>query len=152
MVTQQNGRAEKDMEDMLCIYVDRLRHGARENIHDLLPPKMMEVEGDDIVCEEPIEVDIEAYSADGGIVLNVTAKTKIGMPCSVCNTTVPYDIHVRDYYHVLENHELKKAVFNAMPIVREAVLLELPSAVECNDGSCPERENMKKYLKKDNME
>ena len=47
----------------------------------------------------------------------------------------------------IELAELKEEIYNYGPLLREDLILKLPSFVECKDGNCPERENIKKFIK-----
>jgi uncharacterized metal-binding protein YceD (DUF177 family) len=49
-------------------------------------------------------------------------------------------------YHAVPLSEIKGNEFDFREVIRENLLIEVPSFAECN-GRCPEREKLKKYFK-----
>ena len=57
------------------------------------------------------------------------------------------ELKLDSFYHTEALKEIKGAVFDYSKALREALLLELPKFVECNQGKCSERETLAPYLR-----
>jgi len=134
--------------DFFKIYVERLRGARTEVLREELSPDFMDVDDGELVFHEAISVDAKAYIAEDELVLQLSAKTKAKLPCSICNEMAVSDIGVQDYYFVVEIKEIKLPYYDFKETLREAILLEVPSVAECNRGRCPERKVLGKFLKK----
>jgi uncharacterized metal-binding protein YceD (DUF177 family) len=134
------------------IYVDQLRDGHIETIHEILSPDFMEVKEEDLLFQDEINVDGEAYLAEDEVVLHLEIFTKATIPCSICNERVKIDVSIPDFYHAEPLQNIKTGIFNYKEILRESILLETPSFAECHDGKCPKRNEFKKYLKESGRE
>lgn len=138
------------MSDAFKIYLDRLSGGQVEKIEETFDPIFLDVEEEkDLKFEIPIEVSGEAYITDEYLIIHLKVKTSAKMPCSICNEMISVPVFLKNFYHTQPVNELKSAIFDYSPALREAVLLELPKYVECKGGNCPERKNIAQYLKKD---
>jgi uncharacterized metal-binding protein YceD (DUF177 family) len=135
------------MSDCLSIALDRLQDGKREKIKGDFDPSFLQVEEKDLRFEAKVFVDGEAYLADQDLVVHLTAKTFAKMPCAICNEMIDTPIKVENFYHTQELSELKQEYFDVSEQLREALLIELPRYVECNDGKCKERAIISIYLK-----
>jgi uncharacterized metal-binding protein YceD (DUF177 family) len=131
----------------LKVYVDRLRGGHTMNIDETLPPEFMELEDEELSFEEPVHVRGEAYLADEHLVVHLNIDTKAILPCSICNDEVCLPLAIKNIYFTEPLADIKTAIFDVAEQVRETVLLQTPLFTECHDGKCPERENIKKFLK-----
>jgi uncharacterized metal-binding protein YceD (DUF177 family) len=70
------------------------------------------------------------------------------MPCLICNQDVQVKISIPNLYYTEEVAHIKGSVFDYQEVIREAILLEIPYTVECNNGDCPERAAMAEYFAK----
>jgi cytochrome oxidase Cu insertion factor (SCO1/SenC/PrrC family) len=59
---------------------------------------------------------------------------------------VPINIEIDNFYHSEPLSEIKGAIYNFKDLLRETILLEVPSFAEC-EGNCPRRQEVSKYLK-----
>lgn len=134
------------MDDRFCINVDQLRDGSKEVIEESFSPKFLDIEEKDLTFEVPVEVNGEAFIAGTVLIVRLSGRTTALMRCAVCNEKVPYVLIVENFSHSEELSNIKGGIFNFKNIMREAILLELPHAVECHEGNCPERKNIEKYL------
>jgi uncharacterized metal-binding protein YceD (DUF177 family) len=119
-----------------------------ERIDENLPSSFLEIEEDELKFSEAVHVHGEAYLADEHFVLKLTAHAEAFLPCLACNQMTEIPLQVEEFYFSLPIAELTSPIFDYSEALREALLLELPHYVECNEGNCPERENMTVYLKK----
>ena len=69
------------------------------------------------------------------------------LPCSMCNEMIESDLNVDHFYHAVPTEEIECAIFDYQELLREALLIELPQTVECNDGNCPERAKIAPYMR-----
>ncbi len=134
--------------ECLKIYVDRLKEGNSEILNATLPSSILDIQEEELSFKEPVHVSGDAYLADDHLVTNINARTTASLPCSICNEPVSILINVKDHCATEPLSEIRSAIYDLTPEVREALLLQVPQFIECNGGNCPERETMKKYLHK----
>ncbi|EKE08447.1 MAG: hypothetical protein ACD_17C00162G0002 [uncultured bacterium] len=131
------------------ILIDRLKNGAVEKIAQELDSSLLGPDEEDLKFSFPVNVLGEAYLTDDHLIIHLKVETKIFMPCAICNQMVSADLKVDHLYQAIPIEEIPSAVFDYKQLLREALLLELPKTVECNQGKCPERELVEPYLRKD---
>jgi uncharacterized metal-binding protein YceD (DUF177 family) len=135
-------------EETFKIFVDRLADGSRENIELSSEPHFMDLSESELKFPEPVEVEGHAYVSDQSLFLHLSARTSACLPCSICNQMTQVPLEISDYIHVESVAEIKGKVYDFSPVIREALLLELPHTAECDSGKCPERERLKDYFSK----
>lgn len=140
------------MNDEFKIYVDQLRDGEVKAIEEHLPPSFLDIHEDDLAFENEVDVTGEAYLADQELVLHWSIATEAEVACSICNDKVSVPIVIEGAYQSIPLDDIKGAVYDFKDLLREAILLEVPSFVECHEGSCPKRQDFKKYLKQESPE
>jgi len=131
----------------LKIYIDRLKEGQTHSIQESLAPESMDLSDDELQFHEPIEISGEAYLADTHLVIQLHIKTTALLPCSICNDAVPVPIVMKNVYLTESLSDIKGAIYDCKEQVRETILLQAPQFAECNNGKCPERDDIKKFLK-----
>lgn len=134
------------MDDVFKIYVEQLREGQEEKIHETLEPDFLEIDEPELIFDRPVALDGVAYIAERELMMRWEIKTEALIPCSVCNEHVRVPIHVMNFYYSEPLTEIKSGIYNFKELLRETILLEVPSFVECK-GNCPKRKEFKKYLK-----
>ena len=135
------------MNEAFKIYVDQLKDGHSEQISEELDPKFIEVKEEDLAFIDPVHVNGEAYLAEDELVLHLDVDTLATIPCAICNTLVKVPVELKNFYHTVEEAELKSGIYNFKEMLRENVLLSVPLFAECNEGKCPEREVLKKFFR-----
>jgi uncharacterized metal-binding protein YceD (DUF177 family) len=133
----------------LKIFIDRLKDGHIEKFSFQAPSAFLDLNEKDLTCSGLIEIQGEAYIATDHLILKLELSTTISMPCSICNEQTEIKLHVPDFYHAEPLHEIKGAVFDYTECLREDILIQIPQFTECHGGKCPERENIKNFLKKE---
>lgn len=136
----------KSMDDRFKIYVEQLREGHEEKIHEKLQPDFLELGDPELIFDQPVELDGVAYLAERELIMRWEIKTEAKMPCAICNEPVTVPIHLMNFYTSEPLAEIKTGVYNFKDLLRETILLEVPSFVECK-GECPKRKEFKKYMK-----
>jgi uncharacterized metal-binding protein YceD (DUF177 family) len=131
----------------LKIYIDRLKGGHAHPFDEILPPNFLNMEDDEILFKDPVAVKGEAYLADEHLIIHLSIETFAYLPCSICNDLVHMPIRVKNIYLTESLNAIKGAIYNLEEQIRETVLLQTPLFTECNNGNCPEREALKKFLK-----
>ncbi len=132
--------------ESLKIYIDRLREGNSETLNATLPPAILDVQEEELSFPAEVRVSGDVYLADDHLVADLNAQTIDLLPCSICNEPVKILINVRNHYATEPLSDIRSAIYDLTPAVREALLLQVPQFIECNEGNCPERETLKKYL------
>lgn len=135
------------MDDAFKIFVEQLRDGRTETLHEVFPPDFLGVKEKDLFFAKEVTVDGQAYLAEDTLIMHCILKAYAMIPCVICNEPVEIEIVVDNFYHAEILNEIKGDVFNFSSVVRDAILLETPGLAECHQGHCPERKNIKKYLK-----
>lgn len=140
-------KAKFEKGDRFNIYVDRLKNGHIEKIDETFSPELLKVEDSALSFEDSVLVKGEAYNAEDNLILNLNLSTKATMPCKICNELVKVPIELKNVYHTVPLEEIKGAIFSIADLVREDILLETPSFVECGEGQCSHRKEVEKFLK-----
>lgn len=131
----------------LKVYIDRLKEGSAEKFTGQVPSSFLDLGDRELVCTSPITLKGEAYLASDHLIIKLDIKTSFMMPCLVCNEMTHIDVHVPDFTHAEPLSSIPGSIFDISDLIREDILVQLPQFIECNGGSCPEREEIKKYLK-----
>lgn len=137
------------MDDRFKIYIEQLRDGQIEAISESFDPSFLEIQEKELDFSDPISVKGQAYLAEDNLILHLDIDTLCSVPCSICNKLVKVEIHIKGFYHAVPVNEIKSGVYNFTEILRETILLEIPLLAECNQGNCPNRKDIEKYLKKE---
>lgn len=135
--------------DNLKIYIDRLNGGQTQEIDETLAPDFLDISEKELSFKDPVHIKAEVYLADDYLIINLDAETFAWLPCSICNETVRTPITIKNFHLTQPLAEIKTAIFDLVEKAREVILLQTPLFTECNEGKCPERENIKKFLKPD---
>jgi uncharacterized metal-binding protein YceD (DUF177 family) len=137
------------MRNPLKIYVDRLSHERTEKIEETLTPEVVDVDEKDLKFQSPVSLKGKAYIAEDHLVIQLDIGTEALIPCAICNNGVKRQITIKGFYHTEELEKIQGHVYDYTDPLREAILLEVPSYVECLEN-CPERTELKNYLQKGN--
>lgn len=144
MITRDCGC--KVMDDIFKIYVDQLRNGHVEEISEVCPPDFLEINENELHFIAPVRFTGEAYLADINLVIQLAVTAEAVMPCLVCNDMVKVPIHIDPLYHMEPLKDIKTGIFHFKEILRDAIILEVPPYAECEQGHCPHRNEIAKYL------
>lgn len=132
------------MEPELKIYIDRLQGGKEELIDFNLSPSFIDVDEQDLKFNDPVSIKGKAYLVNEHLLIKLQVKTKISIPCTICNKLICMEVQVPEFYHTEEMKEIKGRIYHYANPLREAILLETPPYGECQDG-CPKRKDLEKY-------
>ncbi len=137
------------MSDPFIIYLDRLVQGYQEKIELNEDPMSLDLDVEGVRFEAPVVVQGVAYLVDHELVLKLELEAEALIDCRICGESVAYPIHIPKFYHAEDVSGVGTRLFSIRDIVRDTLLLELPTTIECGEGSesCPERANLAKYLK-----
>ena len=135
------------MNDTFKIYFEQLREGHEEKIDESLNPSFLDINEPDLVFDRPVLLNGVAYLADDELVFHWNIQAEAVVPCTICNESVRVPIDIQNFYYSESIRENKSGVYNYKDLLRETILLEVPSFVECHDGQCPKRREFQKYLK-----
>ena len=133
------------MNPTLKIFIDRLLGGATESIKESLEPDFIDLSESELEFPSRVEVEGKAYLAEEHLIIQLKIETEAILPCSICNTRIKIPLKIGSFYHTEEISGIKGKVYDYTPPLREGILLELPTYVECR-GKCPERAKIEKYL------
>jgi len=141
------------MANPLTIYIDRLKAGATFDISEVVGPECLELqEEDEVSSHAPITISGRAYIAEEFLILTLNIQAELEMPCALCSETFSYPLHLKDVLHEEPIKNIKHGVYNYAPVIREAVLLEIPFYPQCGGKVCLKRKEFEKYLKKETKE
>ena len=135
------------MTEDFKIYIDRLKGGQVQKIEGSFSPSFLEVDEEELQFDQPVIVKGEAYLTDDHLIIHLSAATMAEMPCSVCNKMIKTPLSVGNFYHTEPLTEIPDAIYDFGLALREALLIELPRTVECNNGKCAGRETIAPYLR-----
>ncbi|MBI5346513.1 MAG: hypothetical protein HZB76_05165 [Chlamydiae bacterium] len=131
------------MEDNFKIYIDELQNDNLK-IEKSLSPDFLASSDPELKFVSPVQIVGYACISEDFMILRLQVNSSISMPCSICNEFTSFQVKV-DFCHSEELKNIKN-VFDFQEILRESIMIEIPLFTEC-DGNCPERANIKKYLK-----
>jgi len=134
----------------LTIYIDRLRGGHEHTVEETLSPAFLAIDEEDLQFADPVHIHFQAYLAEDHLVVHLDVDTAATIPCAICNEPVHLPIVLKHHTLTTLLSEIKGAIYDITEEVREAILLQIPLFTECNSGKCPERDNIKKFLSKEN--
>lgn len=137
------------MQNPLKIYVDRLTRERTETIEETLTSELMDVNEKDLKFQSSVKLEGKAYLAEEHLVIQLDIETESLIPCAICNKGLKKKITVKGFYHTEELEKIRGHVYDYTDPLREAILLEVPSYVECLEN-CPKRTDLKNYLQKGN--
>ncbi len=135
----------------LNLYIDRLKEEKVEPINEALPASVLELEEAELQFSGKINIEGRTYLTEDFLVIDLNVNVDAHLPCAICNETLKIPIIVKKEQLTVEQESIKGAIYNYFPKVREAILLEVPSFVEC-EGNCPNRSEIKNYLSEDTRE
>jgi hypothetical protein len=129
------------------ILIDRLKGGQTHKIEELADPAFLGPDEPELFFKTKVSVTGEAYLTDSHLIIHLNASTRISMPCAVCNQIIDVDLKAKNFYHAEPLENIPSAIYNYAEALREALLIELPRTVECNEGKCPERSSLSAYVR-----
>lgn len=139
------------MNEALKIFVDQLRDGHTEKIHETVSSSFLDLDEKDARFDEKVSIDGDAYLADQELILHLDIQAKVFIPCSICNTSVALPVDLSNVYYSIPPEDFKSGVFYMGDLLREAILLETPRFAECNQGKCPQRKELSKYIREEDQ-
>lgn len=129
------------------IYLDRLKDGHVEEINAKIPSDFMEIDDVDLSFPEEVTFSGEAYISEDFLILQLKISTVALLPCLICNEKMNLPVHVDDFALSEKISGYRSQVFDFSNEVRSAIIVKVPQYFECNQGCCPEREAITKFLK-----
>lgn len=135
------------MDDAFKIFVEQLRDGHIEELNETLSPDFLDVHEKELAFPLPIKLKGQAYLAEDNLILKFNVSFDVQLPCVICNQSVICSKSIEGSYHSIPLDEVKTGVYNFRELLREVILLDVPRFAECNEGACPERKEIAKYLK-----
>ncbi|KAF3363293.1 hypothetical protein PHSC3_000184 [Chlamydiales bacterium STE3] len=135
------------LDDSFKIFVEQLRSGNVEQLSEEFTPDFLDLHEKELAFADPVYLKGEAYLAESDLILHLNLSTFAKLPCSICNEWVKVPIKIQNMYYHEPLSAIKSGVFNMLDVLREAILLEVPSFAECHSGSCPKRKELEKYMK-----
>lgn len=135
------------MDDALKIYIEQLREGRERKFEESLDPAFLDIREKELSFNKPVGVEGTAYLAEDELVIRWDIEAEARIPCRICNEWVAVPIRIDNFYHSEPLSEIKTGIYNSKELLRETVLLEVPTFAECHQGRCPKRKEVDKYLK-----
>ena len=135
------------MSERFKIFLEQLKSGETEKVDITHSSDFLGINEENLHFEGPVHVTGEIYLADEELILHLNIFAKAVIPCLICNEPVKVEIEQLGFYHAEPITEIRTGAFSFQEVLREAILLEVPSFAECG-GNCPQRKQVDKYLKK----
>ncbi len=137
------------IEEAFKIYVDRLRDGQECRIEESFDPAFLNVDEKELRFTGKVKVSGEAYLTKDSLILHFdTIEAAAEMPCLICNEWTDVKVLLEGVTHVESLADIKGAIFDYSGVLREEIILEIPNFLECNEGACPRRKDIEKFIKK----
>jgi len=138
------------MKQSVKIYIERLRGGKNEEILEKLDPAFLDISEKEVAFKEPIEVKGEAYLAEDWLIIRLSIVAYVELQCALCCERFRYAINLEDMLHEEPLENIREATYDLLPLIRESILLEIPFYPQCGITKCNNRQEVEKFLKKDN--
>ena len=135
------------MSEAFLIYIDRLKGGSEEEIDAHVAADYMELEDTELEFCGQIAFTGKAYMADDHLIIHLDVTAEAKMPCKLCNESKPVQVVLDGFYHTEPLENIREAIFDMKDVVRDAILLEIPSFYECDESMCEGRAEAQKFLK-----
>lgn len=135
------------MDDAFKIYIEQLRDGRTEEIEGSHSPDFLDINEEELKFKRDVHFEGQAYLADDNLLIHLKIEAYATVPCSICNNPVEVKIDIPNFYHLEPLAEIKTGAFDFAVVLRDAILLEVPRFAECENGRCPERKKIAKYLR-----
>jgi len=135
------------MHDQLKIYVEQLKTGYKEKINLQVSSNFLDLHEDELAVAPSISIQGEAYTTGDNLILCLSCKTEVQLPCSICNTMTRVSLEAKEIAHSQELSELPSSIFDYSGVVREELLLMIPHFIECQKGNCPQRLEIQPFIK-----
>lgn len=132
--------------DTFEIYYDALHNGATRKIDETVSSDFIGIDEEDLAFREDVVLKGEAYLAGDDLIIVLDVSTQAILPCSICNQSVTIPLKIEKWMHVQQTAMCKSGKYNFSTPLREAIILEAPLSAECDEGNCPERQVVSKYL------
>lgn len=129
----------------LSIYIDRLRDGSKDFIQENISTNEILGNEEDFRFTSVINLTGEAYLAGDHLILSLRINLDAELPCIICNNWTPYPIYIENFLHAESLANIKNGTYNYSNLIRDAILLEIPTYFECN-RNCPERAYLASHL------
>lgn len=127
----------------LIIAVSQLQRGAVAHFTVEAPAALLELEEEEVVPLETIKISGRAYLLEQDLIAHFSAETKVKMPCVICNESVVVPLKVTEVVQTMPTSEIGFDGYDLAPLIREELILALPQFVECIEGNCPKRKELK---------
>lgn len=131
----------------LHIYIDRLKAGQIGKISESISSNFLEIDEEDLIFDKTVEIKAKAYLANDHLIVQFSVHATVSIPCSICNMMTKNILSLENLCFSLGLSEVKSAIFDFTDELRATILNAVPSFAECNQGNCPDRAFLKKYLK-----
>lgn len=135
------------MSECCNLLIEHLREGKSCVIDEALDPKGLSLGDSELSFSNPIYIKGTSYLAEDHLVIQLDIKGIAHLPCSVCNKPVNISLVLKNIYITKPLSEISSGKLDFTEDLREVILLEVPAFAECNEGKCPERAHIEKYLK-----
>jgi len=130
----------------LHIYIDRLKTGQIQKISENISSDFLEIDEQDLAFNKVFKIEAEAYLANDHLIIRFTLNISAFIPCSICNKMTENILKLDNICFSIALSEIKGVVFDFTDEIRSTILNLVPSFCECNQGNCPDRSILKKYL------
>ncbi|MCH9611929.1 MAG: hypothetical protein S4CHLAM102_04060 [Chlamydiia bacterium] len=136
------------MSQNLKIILSNLAGDKQELFDEVVTADELRLDGPELGFEDPaVRVKGQAYITSDMLIIQYTLSIWPLFVCKICNERFPSPMEIDKTTHAEELSNIRDGIFDLSEPVREHILLELPRFSECNDGNCPDRVEVNKYIK-----
>ena len=135
------------MKKVLKIHLERLQEGKKEQFEESISPDVLQLSDDILTFTEPVSISGCAYASEDFLILQFNVHASVTLACSLCNEMMKLPINLHDVIEEISLDEIEGSVYDLAPLIREAILLEIPFYVQCGGDMCKNRKSVEKYLR-----
>lgn len=131
--------------EKLKIYLRNFSFKETEELKEIVSSAEMNIP--EVFPLQEFEVRGQATVAGNFLILHISTQLNAQLECCICTQTSSFPISLNNYCISTELEKCDSTIFYFGKELQDALLLEIPIAFECNQGNCPERKLIQKYLK-----
>jgi len=133
---------------MFKIYIDRLEGDRTEKINITTDSAFLDINEKELCFNDSVAIRGQAEMQNDFLILRLQIETVYESICSVCNRLTKQKLILKNCNFCIPRSDIKQAAFDFQDLARQAILLEIPAFLECNEGNCKERKNVEQFTKK----
>ncbi len=134
--------------EQVLIDLRNLEGGEQCTLEGVLPPASLALDPSETKQFSVIDYKLEVQKVDESLLVRADIRGEQKNPCRICNKMLVSLIEVFQASEVVPLDDIKGYKVDLTTLIRNLFLVEAFDVVECNSGSCIERNEVENFLKR----